>query len=228
VVFPGVPAEADEASIRLGVEGPQGTKLFGVRFSRSFSPEAVQKRRRELEARIQDLEDEKAALGDQAQARLGEMDILKALGQQQVGSVRSLAEQQLSTAEQSGSRALATAALQNLGRVQMAAGDLAAARRSYQEAMQLSTSLGEDLKATAARLGLAQVALAEANVSPVSSQAGEAVALSRTAAAWYKERRMRDHEARALAVLAEAYLLKGRFDDAVTALNKKISTREKA
>jgi DNA-binding winged helix-turn-helix (wHTH) protein/tetratricopeptide (TPR) repeat protein/TolB-like protein len=151
--------------------------------------------------------------------RIGMAQILGAMAElsYQSGDLaasRSLAEQQLSTARQSGSRSLATAAFQNLGRVQMAAGDLAAARRSYQDAMQLSTSLGEDLKATAARLGLAQVALAEANVSPVSHQPGEAIALARTAAAWYGERRMRDHEARALAVLAEAYLLSGDLTEA--------------
>jgi len=151
--------------------------------------------------------------------RIGMAQILGAMAELSyhsgdLAASRSLAEQQLSTAEQSGSRALTTAAFQNLGRVQMAAGDLAAARRSYQEAMRLSTDLGEDLKATAARLGLAQVALAEADVSPVNLRADEAVTLAGTAAAWYGERRMRDHEARALAVLAEAYLLAGDLDEA--------------
>lgn len=166
--------------------------------------------------------------------RIGMAQILGALAElsYQSGDLamsRSLAEQQLSTAEQSGSRALATAALQNLARVQMAVGDLAGARRSYQEAMRLSTGLGEDLKATAARLGLAQVALAEGGGVGGRAQAGEAVSLARSAAAWYGERGMRSREARALAVLSEAYLRAGDLTEArQTAVRARLQAEKSA
>jgi DNA-binding winged helix-turn-helix (wHTH) protein/tetratricopeptide (TPR) repeat protein len=154
--------------------------------------------------------------------RIGAAQILSALAElsYQTGNLassRSLAEEQLNTAGQSGSRALATSALQDLARVQMAAGDLDGARISYQEAIRASDSLGEDVKAAASRLGLAQVALAEGDVSPTgqtAAKAAEAVTLARAAAEWYSARGMRGYEARALAVLAEAYLRAGALPEA--------------
>jgi DNA-binding winged helix-turn-helix (wHTH) protein/tetratricopeptide (TPR) repeat protein len=127
---------------------------------------------------------------------------------------RTLTEDQLRAAAASGSRSLATAGLQNLGRVQRAVGDLSAARRSLEEAIRESSISGEHLKATAARLELAQVALAEDSVgaagAPGASRGpAEAVSLAREAASWYGARGMRGHEARALALLAEASLRTG-------------------
>jgi uncharacterized protein (TIGR02231 family) len=81
VAFRNLPSELDEASVRLEVSGPKGTKFLGLHFGEKFSPETVQKRQRELEAKIRDLEDKKADLTDQMAARQSEMDILKNLGQ---------------------------------------------------------------------------------------------------------------------------------------------------
>ncbi len=46
VSFPDLPASADESSVRLSVEGPRGTKFYGMTLKRAFTPE-------EAEVRIQ-------------------------------------------------------------------------------------------------------------------------------------------------------------------------------
>src|SRR5205807_2320224 len=45
VAFPGLPAEVDQDSIRLSVEGPKGTRFYGLHSGQVFSPRETSKRR---------------------------------------------------------------------------------------------------------------------------------------------------------------------------------------
>ncbi|HEX3526588.1 MAG TPA: tetratricopeptide repeat protein [Thermoanaerobaculia bacterium] len=139
--------------------------------------------------------------------RLGEARILGQLAElaYQSGDLarfRDLSRQQLALAQASGAQSIVASAFQSLGRAQWAAGDLAGAWSSYQAVQREFSRLGEDLRATAVRVDLARVALADGRIA-------EAVPLARDAAAWYGERGMRSRQAAALAVLAEAYLRNG-------------------
>jgi len=136
--------------------------------------------------------------------RLGQARILGLLAElaYQSGALdrfRALSREELAIAQASGAQSLAAAAFQNLGRAQMATGDLAGAWSSYQAVQRELSRLGEDVRATAVRLDLARVALA-------GGRAAEAIPLARDAADWYGGRGMRGRRAVALAVLAEAFL----------------------
>jgi DNA-binding winged helix-turn-helix (wHTH) protein/tetratricopeptide (TPR) repeat protein/TolB-like protein len=139
--------------------------------------------------------------------RLGEARILGLLADLagQTGDLarfQELSRQQLAIARETGAQSIAGTALQNMGRAQMAAGDLAAAWSSYQAVRREFSRLGEEARATAVSVDMARAALAD-------RRAGEASGLARDAAAWYGERGMRGRQAAALAVLAEAALRNG-------------------
>jgi DNA-binding winged helix-turn-helix (wHTH) protein/tetratricopeptide (TPR) repeat protein len=115
---------------------------------------------------------------------------------------RTMAEAQLRIVRETGARSLAAWGLLNLGRADLAAGNRAAARRSFTEALRASSASGEGPRAMEIRLELAGLALAE-------DRAGEAAGLAREAAAWYRGREMPGGEAAALSLLAEALARQG-------------------
>jgi uncharacterized protein (TIGR02231 family) len=79
-LFPDLPASADEASLRLSLKGPAGTKLYGVRLRSAFTAEATEARIRDLQRKIQAIEDRKADAKDRITGRNLELEILKSLG----------------------------------------------------------------------------------------------------------------------------------------------------
>jgi uncharacterized protein (TIGR02231 family) len=79
VVFPDLPFTVVESSLRLTVDGPQGTKLYGVSLRNDYTPDVVEKRTRLLKDKLQALLDKKTDLSDQMDSRKAEMDLLKAL-----------------------------------------------------------------------------------------------------------------------------------------------------
>lgn len=89
VVFPDLPASLIESSLRLSVEGPTGTKFYGVGLRNEFTPGIVEERTRLLKARLQTLEDQKSDLTDRIEARKTEIDILKSLAKQGADTVHN-------------------------------------------------------------------------------------------------------------------------------------------
>lgn len=89
VVFPDLPASLVESSLRLSVEGPAGTKFYGVGLRNEFTPGIVEERTRLLKDRLQVLEDHKADLADRIEARKTELDILKGLAKQGADTVQN-------------------------------------------------------------------------------------------------------------------------------------------
>ena len=82
VVFPDLPASVVESSLRLTLEGPPGTKLYGVSLRSDYAPEVVEKHSRLLKARLQTLEDQKTDLADRMEARKTEIELLKGLAKE--------------------------------------------------------------------------------------------------------------------------------------------------
>jgi uncharacterized protein (TIGR02231 family) len=82
VVFPDLPSSVIESSLRLTVDGPKGTRLYGVSLRKEYTPEVVEARTRLLKDRIQALQDQKMDLTDKIDARKSEMEILKNLGKE--------------------------------------------------------------------------------------------------------------------------------------------------
>jgi len=82
VLFPDLPASIVESSLRLAVEGPEGTKFYGVGLKKKFTPEVAEARTRRLKERLQVLEDQKADLADRMEARKTEIEILKGLAKE--------------------------------------------------------------------------------------------------------------------------------------------------
>ena len=78
-VIPDIPAFAEDASVRVSVEGPAGTKFFGIRIRRAFTPEAAEAKVKDLQARIRELMNRRDDLLDRIEARNAEIDILKSL-----------------------------------------------------------------------------------------------------------------------------------------------------
>jgi tetratricopeptide (TPR) repeat protein len=126
---------------------------------------------------------------------------------------RTIADDQLRIARETGARSLTALALQNRGRADFAAGDLAAAAAGLKQALQVSSSLGEELRATEIRLDLAGLALA-------GDRAGEAVALARQAAAWSRAHGLGGGEAVAQSILAEALFRQGMRREALAAAER--------
>jgi len=82
VLFPDLPASIVESSLRLTVEGPEGTKLYGVSLKNDYQPEVVEKRTRALKGRLQALQDQETDLNDRMEARKTEIDLLKNLAKE--------------------------------------------------------------------------------------------------------------------------------------------------
>ena len=82
ILFPDLPASIVESSLRLTVEGPQGTKLFGVGLRKEFTAEVVEQRTRKLKNHILALQDQKTDLADRIEARKTEIEILKGLAKE--------------------------------------------------------------------------------------------------------------------------------------------------
>src|SRR5581483_2078785 len=59
ILFTDLPASVIESSLRLTVEGPHGTKLYGVSLRNEFTSEVVESRTRRLRIKLQGLEDQK-------------------------------------------------------------------------------------------------------------------------------------------------------------------------
>jgi hypothetical protein len=93
VIFPDLPASVIESSIRLSVEGPQGTKLYGVSFRNVYTADVVDKRTRLLKEKIKGLGEQRTDLGDRMDSRTAEINLLKALAEK--GS-KSASEQAIS------------------------------------------------------------------------------------------------------------------------------------
>jgi uncharacterized protein (TIGR02231 family) len=87
VVFPDLPASLIESSLRLSVEGPAGTKFYGVGLRNEFTPDIVEKRTKLLKDQLQILEDQKADRNDRIEARKTEIEILKGLAKQGTDTV---------------------------------------------------------------------------------------------------------------------------------------------
>jgi tetratricopeptide (TPR) repeat protein len=126
---------------------------------------------------------------------------------------RTIADDQLRIARETGARSLTALALQNRGRADFAAADLAAARARLTEALRVSSSLGEELRATEIRLDLAALALA-------GDRAGEAAVLARQAAAWSRDHGLGGGEAVAQSILADALLRQGMPREALAAADR--------
>ncbi len=82
VAFPDLPASVVGSSLRLTVEGPRGTKLYGVNLRNDFTSDVVEERTRVLRNKIQGLEDQKTDLSDQIESRKTEVELLKELGKE--------------------------------------------------------------------------------------------------------------------------------------------------
>ncbi|HZF07902.1 MAG TPA: tetratricopeptide repeat protein [Thermoanaerobaculia bacterium] len=115
-----------------------------------------------------------------------------------LATARLASREQLRIAEKTGAQLLAAEALQHLGRTEIAEGDLAGARQHLEQAAQTAESLGGQLAAASIRLDLARLAL-------LSNRPAETVRLAGDTAEWYGERQMSGEQARALALLAEAF-----------------------
>lgn len=102
---------------------------------------------------------------------------------------------------------VSAAALQAQARLDMAAGDFAAAHERLSEALRLSTSRGAGLLAAGLRLDLARLALAEGKPNDAERQAREVAQL-------YHQKNMPNGESRALALLSQALAAGGLFAEA--------------
>jgi len=102
-------------------------------------------------------------------------------------------------------------ALSDLAKVLAAQGDLAGARKSLDEALQTCIAIGETDSANNARLGLAQLSLAEAHWHDAETTARKLVAEA-------TEQKQPGLEARSRIVLAQALLSQNKIPEAVAAV----------
>ena len=124
-----------------------------------------------------------------------------------LAAARARNREQLRIAEETGARTLRSWGYHERGRVELAAGDRAAARRSLAAALAESSAAGEDLRATLIRTDLARLDLLEGAAGRAALAAGEA-------AAWCRERGNPRCEAVSLSVQAEALAEEGRAEEA--------------
>jgi len=89
VEFSGIPATATDSSIRLAVEGPKGTKYYGVKLKSVYTPEYAEERINELRKKVEELQEQKEDLEDQVKGRGDEMEIIKSLGKQSASAIGS-------------------------------------------------------------------------------------------------------------------------------------------
>lgn len=114
-----------------------------------------------------------------------------------VAEARRLAEEQLRVAALAHTPPLQASARHNLGTVQLAAGETAAARSQLQQALDARIKLGQVAAAETTRLELARAALAE-------NDAEQCLSLATAVLAAARRLRLPDLQAAALAVAAEA------------------------
>lgn len=127
-----------------------------------------------------------------------------------VKRARSLGEALLHLTRQTGARSFEGWAHHELGRAQRIAGDLPAARASFQSAQRASSETGDQARGAVTRLELARLELSE-------GRSGEAAGMAGAVAAWAGPRSFAWLEAQALAVQAEALLREGRKAEAAAA-----------
>lgn len=82
VLFPDLPASVIPSSLRLSVEGPAGTRFYGVSLRNDYTPDVVEQRTRLLKDKLQALEDGATDLSDKVEARKAEIELLKSLAQE--------------------------------------------------------------------------------------------------------------------------------------------------
>jgi len=128
-----------------------------------------------------------------------------------LAGARKMHESALVLDRETSSQVATAEALSDLAKVLAAQGDLAGARKSLDEALQTCTAIGETDSANNARLGLAQLSLAEAHWQDAEAAARKLVA----EAAQQKQPGL---EARSRIVLAQALLSQNRIPDAVAAV----------
>jgi serine/threonine protein kinase/tetratricopeptide (TPR) repeat protein/TolB-like protein len=124
-----------------------------------------------------------------------------------LAAAKKMSDEQVRTGEETGARGLLAAGLRHRGLYRLAAGDLAGAREALGESFRESQALGALQDAMRARLDLAALALAEKRYAETLDQA-------RTAAEWFKARRMLDSATEADSLAAEALLGLGRVTEA--------------
>jgi DNA-binding winged helix-turn-helix (wHTH) protein/tetratricopeptide (TPR) repeat protein/TolB-like protein len=142
-------------------------------------------------------------LGRRARLALRKGDVVQA---------RELSEALLQMARQMRSRPAEAWALYELGCAQRAAGDLPAARASFQASLRTSIETGDASRSALARLELARLLTAE--------KPGEAADMARAVAAWSASHGSPGLEAQALAASTDALLQEGRLSEAVSACER--------
>ncbi len=80
VLFNDIPASVVESSLRLSVEGPEGTRYYGVAFKKEFTSKVVDARTRKIRDQIQHLQDQRTDILDKISARNTEIAILRSYG----------------------------------------------------------------------------------------------------------------------------------------------------
>ncbi len=147
-----------------------------------------------------------------AQDKIGAAEIFGSLAgleyrQGNLAKAKELSQTQLRLGQSIGSRRLAAAALQAQSRWRMEEGDFDGAWRQLDEVARERAGMGDAMQAAAARLALAAAALRQGNLKEAERVAGELVA-------WYEARQMTGHQARALALQAQALLRQNRVAQA--------------
>jgi uncharacterized protein (TIGR02231 family) len=79
IVFENIIPQIDENSIRVSGAGNAKVKLFGAQLKRAFSAEVTSEKAQSLEKKIQDLEDQKAAIAAEQQVLAQEREFLYSL-----------------------------------------------------------------------------------------------------------------------------------------------------
>ena len=125
-----------------------------------------------------------------------------------VGQARALSEAMLLQARKMGARSFETWALYELGRAQLAAGEVVGARASFQSSLRKSVESKDVSRSAVTRLELARLEL-------FAGKFGEAAGMAREIAAWAAPRGLTGLQAESLSVAAEALLREGRTADAV-------------
>ena len=127
-----------------------------------------------------------------------------------LAGARKMHESALVLDRETSSQVATAEALSDLAKVLAAQGDLAGARKSLDEALQTCTAIGETDSANNARLGLAQLSLAEAHWQVAETAAHKLVADA-------TQQKQPGLEARSRIVLAQALLSQNKIPEAVAA-----------
>jgi uncharacterized protein (TIGR02231 family) len=100
VLFAGLPASLREDSLRLRVEGPKGTTVYGLKLREAFSEQQQPKQTEALAEKIQALQDERTDLADRIATNKSEADILRVLADK--GAAKASNESGAKVAELAG------------------------------------------------------------------------------------------------------------------------------